>query len=139
MKTPLATRVFLAIAGFIGFAIGGALLFVPAEFQATAGIVLGDDVNLLSDTRAAGGTLFVAGLVIALGVFTPRMVHTSLVLSGLIYLSYGASRVLGLMLDGMPQSSLVAAMVVEIIIGVMGLVLLRAWHKSQMKSPLINP
>lgn len=134
MKTPLATKMFLAIAGLIGFAIGAALLFVPVEFQASAGVVLGDDVNLLSDTRAAGGTLFAAGVVIALGAIMSRMVHTSLVLTALIYLSYGASRVLGLVLDGMPQSSLVAAMVVEIMIGTLGLVLLRAWHKTQISA-----
>lgn len=131
MKISSATRVYLAISGLIGIAIGGALLLVPVELQASAGVILGDNINLLSDTRAAGGTIFAAGCVIALGIIVPKMAHTSLVISSLIYVSYGVSRGLGIIIDGMPDNALVAAAGVEATLGMMGLVLLYQHRQRQ--------
>lgn len=131
MKTPLATRAFLALSGVIAIGIGGALLFVPAAFQSSAGITLGDDVNLLSETRAPGGLLFAAGVLIFMGAFAKTMMRTSLVISILVYLSYGIARVLSMIIDGIPHESLVAATGGEIVIGLLGLFLLYRFAKIQ--------
>ncbi|WP_321393903.1 DUF4345 domain-containing protein [Emcibacter sp.] len=131
MNTPVTTKVFLAISGIILIGIGGALMFIPVAFQASVGIALGDNINLLSETRAPGGFLFAAGIIILTGSFRAKMVHTSLVLSSLVYLSYGISRILSIVMDGVPDQSLIAATAVEIIIGAPGLFLLYKFHKAR--------
>ncbi|HEY9081077.1 DUF4345 domain-containing protein [Magnetovibrio sp.] len=121
MNKSIATKTFLAISGIILIGIGGALLFAPEAFQASSGIDLGGNINLLSETRATGGLLFSAGFVVVLGAFKTAMAQASVVLSSLIYLSYGASRILSMVMDGVPDHSLVAATGAEIILGTLGL------------------
>ncbi len=124
MEKSIATTALLAISGITAIVIGGALLFVPAAFQASAGITLADNINLLSETRAPGGSLLSAGILIALGALSSRMVRTSLLISSLFYLSYGAARVLGMIVDGIPHNTLVAATGYEIVIGLLSLFML---------------
>ncbi|MBT4933044.1 MAG: DUF4345 domain-containing protein [Rhodospirillaceae bacterium] len=131
MQISLSTRVFLAVSGLIGIAIGGALLFTPVEFQASSGINLADDVNLLSEIRAPGGALLAAGIIIVSGAFVQKITQTSILLSCLFYLSYGASRLVGVMIDGVPGNAVVAATACEIIIGLMSLCALLRFHKKQ--------
>ncbi len=127
MGNSIAAKIFLVVSGLIGIVIGGALLFFPVAFHASSGISLGDNVNLLSETRAPGGTLVAAGALIALGAFNPRTAPTSFLISSLFYLSYGVSRLYSLFVDGIPHSSLVVAMGCEIAIGLLSLfVLLKA-------------
>jgi len=118
------TRAFLVVSSLIAIGIGASLLFTPAEFQASVGIDLGGNVNLLSEIRAPGGFLLAAGIYMMLGVFIRKIAHTSVVISTLIYLSYGFARLLGMAVDGMPHTNLVAATVLEIVIGVLGIVIL---------------
>ena len=134
MKTSLATRIFLVISGITVIGIGGALLFAPAAFQASVGINLGDNVNLLSETRAPGGALFAAGMLIISGAFTQRIVHTALVISSLIYLSYAVSRILSMVVDGIPHNTLVAATGYEIVIGLVSLFLLLRLHTERSRA-----
>lgn len=131
MKNSEVTKAFLVLSGVIIIGIGGALLLVPAAFQATAGITLGDDVNLLNETRAPGGLLFAAGILIVLGAFIKTMMQTALVLSILVYMSYGVSRVLSMIIDGVPHDSLVAATGAEIIIGLLSLFLLHKFNRNE--------
>lgn len=134
MNTSHATKAFLAISGIILIGIGGALLFVPAAFQASAGINLGGNVNLLNETRAPGGLLFVAGIIVGMGAIRTTLAPTSIVLSSLIYLSYGASRILSIVIDGIPSHSLIAATGAEIILGSLGLFLLLRANRTQATS-----
>jgi len=48
MKTTRSTKVLLMVSGLVAVGVCAALLFAPVAFQASAGIVLGDNVNLLS-------------------------------------------------------------------------------------------
>jgi len=122
--TSRTTKTLLAVSGVIGVGIGGALLFAPSEFQASAGITLGNNVSLLSETRAPGGTLLAAGVLILMGAYHTGMVRLSLLLSSLFYLSYGAARVLSMIVDGMPHDALVAATGLEIVVGLLSLYML---------------
>jgi uncharacterized protein DUF4345 len=131
MEKSIATTALLAIAGITAIVIGGALLFVPAAFQASVGITLADNINLLSETRASGGSLLSAGILIALGALSSRMVRTSLLISSLFYLSYGAARVLGMIVDGIPHNTLVAATGYEIVIGLLSLFMLLKVRRLQ--------
>jgi len=131
MSTSYASRAFLAISGVILIGIGAALLFDPVGFHASSGVALGNNVNLLSEIRAPGGLLFAAGIFVVIGSFRAKMVQASIVLSSLIYLSYGAARIFSMIMDGAPSQSLVAATGVEIIFGSLGLFLLYKLHKTQ--------
>ena len=111
----------LVVSGSIGIGIGAALLFAPVAFEASAGIQLGQNNTLLSELRASGGTLLVAGVLIMYGAFNSRMTFNSIMLSSLFYLSYGLSRIFSMLIDGMPNQSLVIATIVEIVIGVLSL------------------
>ncbi|MBC8268320.1 MAG: DUF4345 domain-containing protein [Rhodospirillaceae bacterium] len=134
MKISLSTRVFLIVSGLIGIAIGGALLFTPVEFQASSGISLADDVNLLSEIRAPGGALLAAGIIIVSGAFVQKITQTSILLSCLFYLSYGASRLVGVMVDGVPNNTVIAAMACEIIIGLISLFALLSFQRKQNRA-----
>ena len=86
-------------------------------FHATTGIELGIDVSLLNEIRASGGALLASGILIMLGAFVAKLTFTSTVVSTLVYFSYGLSRILSMVIDGMPAEELVLAAVLEIAIG----------------------
>lgn len=122
MKRSILLKVLLIISGVIGIWIGSALLFTPAAFEASAGIQLGTDVNLLSEIRAPSGLLLIGGMVILLGAFISKLKYTALLLSTLIFLSYALSRVVGVLFDGFPSNPLLIALVAELLIGLLSLV-----------------
>ena len=130
MEKSKLVNIFLFLSGIIAIAIGGALLFIPEIFQESNGIMLNNDVNLLSEVRAPGGTLFAGGVIMILGIFNSNLRFTSVVLSSLIYFSYGISRLLGMMIDGIPNESLVTATVIEIIFGIIGVYILTKFLSS---------
>ncbi len=117
MESTLRLKALLFVTGLIGVGIGGAILFVPAEFHATSGIVIGNDESLLSEVRAAGGALLACALIVMLGAFVSKLIFTALVLSTALYLSYGASRLVSMALDGLPSTSLMAVTVFELGVG----------------------
>lgn len=67
MEKFKAVKILLFISGIVALAIGVSLLFATVAFEASAGIELGQDINLLSELRAPGGALLVAGIIILLG------------------------------------------------------------------------
>jgi hypothetical protein len=91
-------------------------------------------VNLLNETRAPGGALLGSGIVILAGVFVASLTFTSAVVSVLIYLSYGISRIYSMLVDGMPSDILVGVMVLEIVIGFIGLYALKKVNKTHHAS-----
>jgi hypothetical protein len=121
MKNSKVLKTILIISGLIATGIGGAILFTPVAFQASAGIDLGGNISLLSEIRRLGGALLASGILIMLGAFVAKLTFTSTVISIMIYLSYGISRILSMAIDGMPAEVLVMATVVEIIIGLVSL------------------
>ncbi len=117
MKNLIVLKVILVISGLIGVAVGGAILLTPVAFHATSGIELGGNISLLNEIRAPGGALLASGILIISGAFLTELTFTSIVLSTLLYLSYGSSRIISMMADGKPAETLIQAAVLEIIIG----------------------
>ena len=117
MKNSKALKTILFISGLIAAGIGAAILFIPVAFHATTGIELGNDTNLLNEIRAPAGALLASGILIITGAFVERLTFTSTVVATLLYLSYGLSRILSMVIDGMPAEELVQVAVLEIIIG----------------------
>ncbi|GAB3249782.1 hypothetical protein GCM10027347_07120 [Larkinella harenae] len=119
------------IAGLIGIYVGSAQLFFPIAFESSAGINLGGNASLLNEIRAAGGTLFVAGILIFSGAFISGMTFVSIVLTTLFYSAYGWSRVVGMVADGFPNEPLMIAAAAELILGLCGAFILYGFRKGK--------
>ncbi len=123
--------VILLFAGATAAVIGGFIIAAPALFYSTYGITLGHDVSLLNELRAPAGALFASGLFIASGAVVKRLRFASAVVATLLYLSYGAARLLSIAIDGPPAGGLVQAAIIELLIGVGAVyVLVRAENAS---------
>ena len=129
MTQPL-TRILLAVSGTTGLAIGLAILFQPHAFHASSGISLGTDASLLSEIRAPGGLLLLCSLVALGGAIRHNLMQTGLVFSALIYSTYGLSRLVSIVLDGMPSHSLQLATFIELAIGALSLFALLQHKKA---------
>ena len=131
-------RVLLALAGLVLLGIGGAVLFAPHAFFASNGIALGDQPNLLSEIRAPGGLLLACAVGMLLGALRPRFTRDGLRLGAMVYGAYGISRLISLALDGMPSTSLVGALVIELVIAALCLLALARPEPWPEKSPEIE-
>lgn len=123
-----ATKGLLLASGLLAAGIAVTILFAPDAFYTSYGIDIRSNVNLVNEIKAPAGVLLIAGLVMLTGVFRAELVTASLATATAIYLSYGLSRLLSMATDGVPNSALVIAAVLEIAIGVaclFGLVRLR--------------
>ena len=117
MRNITASKVILFIAGLVAAAVGGAILFVPAEFHATTGITLGDNISLLNEIRASGGALLAGGILVLAGAFRERLAYTSAIVAAVFYFGYGLSRLFSMAIDGTPHTGLLQAAALEIIVG----------------------
>lgn len=129
MKNSFGLKALLIVTGLIGMGIGGAILFEPVAFHATSGITVPANKNLLSELRAAGGALLAIGFVVVLGAFVARLTFTALTLATVLYLSYGSSRVISVVLDGLPSSPLLAVTAFELGVGLLCAIVLTK-HRS---------
>ena len=123
-----ATKGLLLASGLLAAGIAVTILFAPDAFYTSYGIDIGSNVNLANELKAPAGVLLIAGLLMLTGVFRSGLVTASLATATAIYLPYGLSRLLSMAIDGLPNSALVIAAVLEIAIGVVclfGLVRLR--------------
>ena len=118
MKNSKVLKVILFISGLIAIGVGGTILTMPVAFYSASGINIEGSVSLLNEIRASGGALFVVGILVMSGVFVANLRFTATVISMLLYLSYGLSRILSMTIDGIPVDALMQAVVLEIIIGV---------------------
>ncbi|MCR6640994.1 MAG: DUF4345 domain-containing protein [Sporocytophaga sp.] len=131
MEKLISVKIFLFVTGMVGVIIGASLLLTPIAFEASAGIHLENEVNILSEVRAPGGTLMTAGILIASGAFISGVTYLSIILAALFYLSYGLSRTISILLDGLPSDTLIIATVSEIIIGLISLYILFKFPKPE--------
>ena len=124
MNYSKVVTVFLVIAGIVGLYVGGALVFFPVELQAQSDIILGNNASHFSETRAPGAAILTASVILMLGAFKATLTRLALSLAAIFFLSYGAGRLLSLVLDGMPAEGLFYAMIGELILGIIALILL---------------
>ena len=134
MKNSKVLKTILLISGLIASAIGAAILFSPEAFYSTYGIELGSNFSLLNEIRASGGALLASGILIMSGAFVEKLAFTAVVVSTLLYLSYGLSRVMSMAIDGMPVESLVQAAAIEIVTGLVCIFALVKYTGKQKES-----
>ena len=138
MKNLRIERIVLVVFGTIGTVIGIALLFFPILFESSAGIELNNKISLLSEIRAYGGVILTSGIVIVMGAFISKLTYSSLAFSSLLYLAIGFSRIISIILDGIPAEVLVSATIAELFIGFTSLFLLFRMAKKKQIKPFIN-
>ncbi|MBI1235383.1 MAG: DUF4345 domain-containing protein [Alphaproteobacteria bacterium] len=110
----LLTRSALATAGALLGGIGGALILVPQDFLAMSHVVIENDPGLMSELAAPGGVLLISSAIMLSGAVRIRFAGLALAVGAIVYGSYGAGRLISLMLHGLPPDSLIAAMVIEL-------------------------
>lgn len=118
LKGLMTRKLMLLFSGLTASGIAATILFAPDAFYASYEIELAGDTNLTNELKASAGALFVAGLLMLLGVFRAKLTFVSLAAAATIYLAYGLSRFLSIVIDGIPHSSLVGAAIFEIAIGI---------------------
>lgn len=130
MTSKLATRLYLILSALIALAIGGILTFTPGLLHGPSGIPL-ETANQLSEVRAPGAFLLVAGFWILAGGLATPLSRGGTVLAVMLYGSYAGGRVLSIVLDGWPSQSLVIALVIEVVFAVIGLGVLKQWRTDR--------
>lgn len=130
MKNSYLLISVLGISGIIAISFGATILFAPEAFYATYGIRLGNDASQLNEIRASGGALLGIGLVIVSGAIWSKLTFASAIASSAVYFSYGLSRLLSIVMDGSPDSGLVAAAALELGIGAISLFALFRYLKT---------
>ena len=104
----------LGIAGVSAIGIGTATTITPRAFYASYGIALGSDPSLLSELRAPGAGLAILGAVMLAGVVRQSLSKVALVAALVVFLGFPAGRIVGLALDGIPSTAILAALVFEL-------------------------
>ena len=117
MQPSKLVRALLFVSGLVAVVIGATILLAPESLHASYGTELGAAPSLLSEIRAPGGALLAAGLLVLAGAFVTRLSFAALAVAATVYLSYGLSRLVSMALDGVPDSGLVAATVIELVLG----------------------
>ncbi|MEM7383983.1 MAG: DUF4345 domain-containing protein [Verrucomicrobiota bacterium] len=129
MKAGIVTC-FLFASGVILLGVGSAILLAPEAFHASNGIVLEKKASLMSEIRAPGGLLLASGLLILVASFRDRLRPQAVLLATLVYGTFGLSRMLSLLIDGMPSTGIVGAIVIELLVAAFGLVILNRRFNS---------
>ncbi|WP_084127391.1 DUF4345 domain-containing protein [Demequina sp. NBRC 110054] len=124
MSSMTTVRIYLGVSALIAGYVGAGLLLAPHWFHEQNGVPLGDDVGLLSETRAPGGFLLLSACVLASMVATRRGEHAGLVLATTVYSGWAIGRAVGSAVDGMPPASLLVVWGCEAVGALVGIGLL---------------
>ncbi len=130
MKNSRVLKAILLISGLIAAGFGGVILLMPVAFYAENGVGLGGNVSLLNEIRAPGGAMLASGILVMSGAFVARLAFTATVMSAVLYLAYGLSRVLSILVDGVPIDGLVQATVLELVVGLVCLFALARYRET---------
>jgi hypothetical protein len=110
-------RVLLGTGALTAIALALAILFLPGPFYAAYGIELGTNVSLLNELKAPALAILVLGLLQALALIERVLLPLGLGAGLLLYLGFGAARLIAMATDGLPSTGLVAVAAVEILLG----------------------
>lgn len=125
-----APTVYLTVAGLLLLVVGGAILLAPHAFYGSNGIVLGNNPDLLSEIRAPGGLLASSGVFALVSVFRRHLRLIAVQLTVLVYGSFGLARLVSMVQDGTPSTSIVGAAVLELLIALIGIAMLLRYRPA---------
>ncbi len=134
MSTARLQLITLLVSGLIAMGIGGAILFMPESFYASNGISLNGHAGLLNEVRASGAAVLACGVLAVSGAFAGSLTLTALIVSAVLYLSYGLSRLVSMALYGLPAEGLIYAAALELLVGALAAFTLRR-HLRDVRTP----
>lgn len=112
----VGTRVLLAGSGAILSLIGGALMLKPKLFLTMSEAIVENDPSLMSEVTASTGLMVITGAFMIFGALRLRFANLALICGGVVYGSYGISRLISQKLHGMPSDQLIVATEFELFI-----------------------
>lgn len=124
MSHSIRIKLLLLTSGLVSAGVGFAVLFLPVGFHASAGIVLGGNLSLMSEMRAPGALLLAAGGFILASVIVARWQYAAALVSAAVFLSYGLARIYSVVVDGMPHEILLMAAGVELFVGLLSVMMI---------------
>lgn len=118
--TPPLTRParwLLGISGLVLLCVGAPIFLGPIAYQGSMGVQLPVEPTLLSDLRAMAGSLVGFGSLLVVGAIWRRLGSTAAIAGGILYLSYGLSRLVSMAVDGLPSATLIGSAAIELVLG----------------------
>jgi len=122
-----AKALYFLIAGLTLIAIGGYISFTPVNYLSQFNLNQEVSLEILSEMRGMGGSLFVFGLFIFSAYFEPRLAKSALTISILIFTSFSAFRTIGITVDGVPNQGILIALSIEVLLAILAIII---WFKS---------
>lgn len=113
MKNVRLVQLTLITAGALTGLIGLGILLMPDAFYASYGITVPESASLRSELKTLGTLLMLAGCLMLAGVVKPSLQGTALIVATGTYTALVAGRLLGLIVDGVPSTGILAAWAVE--------------------------
>ncbi|MCR9061245.1 DUF4345 domain-containing protein [Roseibium album] len=110
-------KIALGLSAFTLLPVGTLVTFFPASLYALNGLVLDPSAAMMSEIRAPGVFILLAGVLALCGLFRQALEGPALLASAGLLLSYGIGRLISLPLDGLPPVSLLVAMGIEVCLG----------------------
>ncbi|WP_185964497.1 DUF4345 domain-containing protein [Aliikangiella marina] len=118
-------KIYLAISGIILLLVGAFIGFVPAAYLGQFNLDNGVPIELFSELRGMGGSLFVFGIFIFIGAFYQQFEKYALVISALTFSAFSIFRLLGILFDGLPSEGIIVALIIEVSLALVAIYLLR--------------
>lgn len=117
MRSEFWMKFVLGLSGATLGLVGALLLFQPVAFLASSGVALPDAPGLLSELRAPGAALFGLGVFVIAAIGRRGWHMAALVASAGVFTTYGTARLFSMVVDGLPDASLIAATGIELVLG----------------------
>jgi hypothetical protein len=133
MKTIKLQKVALAIAGMTALSIGISIFASPQAFYASYGITVGTNPDLLSELRAPAANLAALGSAMLVGIFVPAWRRVSSTVALIVFVAFPLGRITSLLLDGMPTTGILGALIIEVLVGVLCAVAF--WPRTETARP----
>ncbi len=114
-------RGYLLIAGLIMMLVGSYIAITTLNYVT---VMSAEDIvpstNMLSDLRGMGGMLLVLGAYVLIGSFRINWQQPALIIAVGVFTSFVVFRNLGFVLDGWPDTSIMIAYWVEVVMAASG-------------------
>ena len=131
MKNTVLVKLTLVLSGLMAAGIGLTILAAPQVLHESVGIARVDDVNLLNEVKASGGLLLASGLFALAGAIRARLALPAMIVSAMVYLSYGLSRLVSVVVDGLPNDAILQTIGLELAVATLCVFVLGTQRASQ--------
>lgn len=125
-------KTLLQISGYIALCVGIGMTFYPLTFFSISGVYFSADASTINELRAPGCATLFAALFIIWGSKSEKHRHSALLFAVILFLGFGAGRVLSLVFDGIPNPLILFIMASELTIGAVCVYSLVRYNKNNI-------